>query len=74
MPRTSQPEGCKSIALQIKEQRERLGLSHQDIADRTQLGRTTVWRIENGKFSPQLKVLQKIAGSIGLELILQPKK
>lgn len=63
----------KSIAIQIKEQRERLGLSHQDIADLTQLGRTTVWRIENEKFSPQLKVLQKIADSIGLEVFLKEK-
>lgn len=64
----------QSLAVQIKEQREKLNLSHQDVADRAGLGRTTIWRIENERFSPQLKVLQKIVESIGLELTLQTKK
>ena len=53
------------LACQIKQEREKRGLSQRDIAQKTGLTQTTILRIEKGKnFS--LETLMKVAQSMDL--------
>jgi transcriptional regulator with XRE-family HTH domain len=62
-------EYCKII----KERRAILGITQQDLADISGVGLRTVKQIETGKGNPAIHTLQKIAGVLGMELILQIK-
>jgi len=48
--------------------RKKLGLTQQDIAERTGMQRPNISRVESGRLTPSLEVLIKLAGSMGLEL------
>ena len=57
----------------IKERRSVLGLTQQDLADYTELSLRIIKSIESEKGNPSLKTLEKIAGVLGLELIMRVK-
>lgn len=44
------------------------------IEDDTGVSRTEVWRIVNNKVVPKLDTFIRIADSVGLEVVLVPKK
>lgn len=58
----------------IKERRNLLGLSQQDLADYTGLSLRIIKSIESGKGNPSMETLGKIADILGLELILKVKE
>ena len=57
----------------IKERRNVLGLTQQDLADYTELSLRIIKSVESEKGNPSLKTLEKIAGVLGLELIMRVK-
>ena len=57
----------------IKERRAVLGLTQQDLADYTELSLRIIKSVESEKGNPSLKTLEKIAGVLGLELIMRVK-
>ena len=58
-------ENRKLIGQRIAEIRRQKGMSLTDIAEITGLRRSTVWRVETGKFSSTIDVLCKIADALG---------
>lgn len=58
----------------IKERRTLLGLTQQDLSDYTGLSVRIIKSIETGKGNPSVGTLTKIAGILGLELILKVKE
>jgi transcriptional regulator with XRE-family HTH domain len=57
----------------IKERRSLLKITQQDLADISGIGLRTIKQIETGKGNPAFHTLQKIAGVLGMEVILQIK-
>lgn len=58
----------------IKERRNLLGLTQQDLADYSGLSLRIIKSIETGKGNPSLNTLHKLVDILGLEIILQVKK
>jgi transcriptional regulator with XRE-family HTH domain len=52
--------------LRLREWRERRGLSVRGLADRAGVSFPTVWRIEAGKLSPTVAMLDKLAEALGI--------
>ena len=57
----------------IKERRTVLGLTQQDLSDYTGLSLRIIKSVEAEKGNPSLKTLEKIAGVLGLELVMRVK-
>lgn len=57
----------------IKERRDVLGLTQQDLSDYTGLSVRIIKSLENDNGNPSLKTLEKIAEILGLEIILRVK-
>ncbi len=52
----------------MKQRREKLGLTQQDLAEIAQVGVATVKDIERGKGNPSLGTVHKILYVLGLEI------
>lgn len=52
----------------VAEEREALGLSQRDLADRCAVHVTTIWRVEAGKVNPNDELKWKIAGALGMRM------
>lgn len=52
----------------MKERRETLSLTQQDLAEMSQVGLATIKDIERGKGNPSLNTVQKILDVLGIEL------
>jgi transcriptional regulator with XRE-family HTH domain len=59
---------------QIKERREMLKITQENLADLSGVGLRTIKQLEAGKANPTYRTLQEIADVLGLELVLQVKK
>jgi len=59
---------AKDIVAELIAERKRLGLTQQDIADRTGMKAPNVTRIESCKFTPTLDVLERYAVAVGKKL------
>ena len=59
---------------QIKERREMLKITQENLSDLSGVGLRTIKQLEAGKANPTYKTLQEIADVLGLELVLQVKK
>lgn len=57
----------------IKERRSILGLTQQELSDYCGLSVRIIKSIESEKGNPSLKTMEKIAETLGLELILKVK-
>ena len=57
----------------IKERRSILGLTQQELSDYCGLSVRLIKSIESEKGNPSLKTMEKIAETLGLELILKVK-
>lgn len=58
----------------IKERRQQLHITQDDLAQMAAVGLRTVKEIESGKANPSLKTLEKIAHVLGLELRLEIRR
>jgi len=62
------------IGKQIKERRGTLGITQPDLAEMAGISINTLYKIETGQGNPTVKVLNKIAEILGMELTLTAKK
>jgi transcriptional regulator with XRE-family HTH domain len=58
----------------IKERRALLGLTQQDLADYTGLSLRIIKSVEADKGNPSIGTLNKIAGILGLEIVMRVKR
>jgi transcriptional regulator with XRE-family HTH domain len=49
----------------IKYRRKKLGLTMQELADRLEVDRQYVWKLENGKINMSLNYLDKVIDKLG---------
>jgi transcriptional regulator with XRE-family HTH domain len=56
------------IGKRLRELREAKGLSQSDVGDRSDLPRTHVSLVENGRSTPTLQVLERWANALGVDL------
>ena len=52
----------------MKQRRETLSLTKQDLAEMSQVGLATIKDIERGKGNPALKTVKKILDVLGIEI------
>jgi len=57
----------------IKERRENLQVTQEDLAKLSGVGLRTLKQFESGKGNPTLKTVQKLADVLGLEICLRVK-
>jgi transcriptional regulator with XRE-family HTH domain len=62
------------IGNEIKERRGTLGITQPVLAEMAGISVNTLYKIETGQANPTVKVLNKIAGILGMELKLTIKK
>lgn len=49
----------------VREERERLGLTQQELAELVSVSRQTIYALETGKYVPSTILALKIAGQLG---------
>jgi len=59
---------------QLKERRETLKISQETLAELSGTGLRTLKQLESGKGNPTLATLQKLAETLGMEIIVEVKK
>jgi transcriptional regulator with XRE-family HTH domain len=64
----------EEIGITIKERRQLLGLIQPDLSEMAQISINTLYKIERGEANPSIKVLNKLAEVLGLELSITVKK
>jgi transcriptional regulator with XRE-family HTH domain len=64
----------KEIGIAIRERRQVLGVIQPDLAEMAQVSINTLYKIERGEANPSVKVLNKLAEVLGMELSLSIKK
>lgn len=64
----------EEIGKQIKERRDTLGITQPDLAEMAGISVNTLYKIETGQANPTVKILNKITGILGMELILRVKQ
>ena len=62
---------AKDLAKSIRSQRKRLGLTQQELADKSRCGIAYMYLIENGKPSLRLDKLLDVLTALGLQLKLE---
>jgi transcriptional regulator with XRE-family HTH domain len=63
-----------NIGKQIKERRNILGMTQGDLAELAGISPNTLYKIERGQANPSIKILNKIAVILGMELKLEVRK
>jgi transcriptional regulator with XRE-family HTH domain len=58
------------LATEIRELREKRGLSQRELAERLGTTQSAVARLEAGNVSPSLPTLDKVAEALGVELVV----
>lgn len=61
----------KEIIGSLVAERKRLGLTQQDIADKTGMKAPNVTRVEGCKFTPTLDVLERYAQAVGKKIKIE---
>lgn len=65
-----------AIGRRVLSTREKRGWTQQDLADRSEMARANIARLEAGKHPPKLDTLRRIAAALGLEasdLLKEPR-
>ena len=60
---------CQQVGWRIRELRDSRGWSQQILADHAQIERSHLARLEEGKREPGLRMLEKIANALEVEII-----
>ena len=58
----------------VKQRREELKISQEDLAEISGVGLRTLKQFESGKGNPTLNTLEKLASVLGMEIKLEIKK
>lgn len=64
----------KEMGNRIKERRDTLGITQPDLAEMAGISKNTLYKIETGQANPTLKVLNKIAEILGMEITMTVRK
>ena len=64
----------QEIGLSLRNRRKMLDITKPDLAEMAQISINTLYKIERGEANPSIKVLNKIANVLGLEISLGIKK
>lgn len=65
----SDKEFLMNLGDKIKKLREEKNLSQQDLADMADVAKSTIQRIEKGKYNPSIILLRKIAESLEFKIV-----
>ncbi len=57
----------EKICKKIKLERLKKDLSQEELAFQAGVNKNTIWKIETGQVSPNVKTLEKIAHALGME-------
>ena len=57
----------EKICLKIKFERQKKGISQENLADMSGLSRNAIWKIESGRVSPTIDSLEKIAKALDMD-------
>ena len=63
-------KGAHELGARVRAERERLGITQADLAERMGTTQPTVARLEAGGVTPSLDTLQRAAEALGLELVV----
>ncbi|MCL2894662.1 helix-turn-helix domain-containing protein [Brenneria tiliae] len=63
-----------AIGQKIADARKSMGKTQQQMADITGIVKTTLSKIENGRFTGSLDILERYLESVGLQLSAEPKR
>lgn len=66
--------GFENLGMAIRERRKQLGITQLYLADLAEVNKNTIYKLERGQGNPSIRVLSKIAGTLGMELKLEVKK
>lgn len=58
----------------IRERRKTLRITQPHLAEMAGISESTLYKIENSKANPTIKVLNQVAEILGLEIMLEVKK
>ena len=58
------------LGARVRAERERLGLTQTELAERMETSQPTIARLEAGGVTPSLATLNRAANALGLELIV----
>ena len=61
------------ITAKIIRQRQRLGLTQQEVADRTGLKQEAIARLESGKRMPRFDTLLRVSNSLNMDITVSPR-
>lgn len=53
--------------MKLKELRRRRVLTLEELAEKADVGRNTIWRLENGVMGAQPRTIRKLAKALGVE-------
>lgn len=59
------------LGARVRAERERLGLTQTDLAERMDTTQPTIARLEAGGVTPSLDTLHRAANALGLELVVE---
>ncbi|WP_200974459.1 helix-turn-helix domain-containing protein [Echinicola sp. 20G] len=62
------------IGNSIRERRKMLDITQPDLAEMAQISINTLYKIERGEANPSVRILNKIANILGLEIFIAVKK
>lgn len=64
----------KDLGKVVKDRRNELNITQPHLAEIAKVSTNTLYKLERGQGNPSLKVLNKLAEVLGMELILEVKK
>ena len=64
----------QKIGQLIQQRRDQMRITQKQLADMSDIGINTLYKIETGQANPTLKSLKKITDILGMEITLQVKK
>jgi len=59
-----------ALGIRVRTERERRGITQSELAERMGTTQPSVARLEAGGVSPSLGTLHRVAGALGLELVI----
>jgi transcriptional regulator with XRE-family HTH domain len=58
----------RRLGAEVRRIREEKGLGQEDLAKAASVSKPALWRLEHGQVVPSLQILERIAGTLGVDL------
>lgn len=59
-----------NLVVQLRELRQQVGMTQQELAEKADLPRATIVRVESGRRNATLETLMNMAGALGRDLVI----